>query len=51
MRSVFLPDSFATQEPTGTWELGRVALVLGGWCVLGFILCINTFRWSTKRDG
>jgi len=23
MRSVFLPDAFATQEPTGSWELGR----------------------------
>jgi ABC-2 type transport system permease protein len=51
MRSVFLPDSFATQEPTGDWELGRVALVLGAWCVGGLILCLTTFRWTTKRDG
>jgi ABC-2 type transport system permease protein len=51
MRSVFLPASFAQQEPTGSWELGRVALVLGLWCVVGLVLCITTFRWTTKRDG
>ena len=28
MRSVFLPESFAAQEAGGSWELGRVALVL-----------------------
>jgi ABC-2 type transport system permease protein len=51
MRSVFLPDTFAAQEPTGSWELGRVALVLGAWCVVGLVLCMLTFRWTTKRDG
>jgi ABC-2 type transport system permease protein len=51
MRSVFLPETFASQEPTGSWELGRVALVLGAWCVGGLILCLTTFRWTTKRDG
>ena len=51
MRSVFLPDAFASQEPAGSWELGRVALVLGAWCVGGLILCLTTFRWTTKRDG
>ena len=51
MRSVFLPDTFAAQEPTGSWELGRVALVLGAWCVVGLVLCVVTFRWTTKRDG
>lgn len=51
MRSVFLPDAFASQEPAGTWELGRVALVLGAWCVGGLLLCLATFRWTTKRDG
>src|SRR5439155_5199925 len=35
MRSVFLPDSFARQEAAHSWELGRVALVLGAWCVGG----------------
>ncbi len=51
MRSVFLPDTFAASEPAGSWELGKVALVLGLWCVGGLILCLTTFRWTTKRDG
>ena len=51
LRSVFLPESFAPQEPAGSWELGRVALVLGAWCVLGLVLCLFTFRWTTRRDG
>jgi len=50
MRAVFLPDSFAVQEPAGSWELDRVAMVLAAWCVGGLILCIATFRW-TRRDG
>jgi ABC-2 type transport system permease protein len=51
LRSVFLPDAFATAEPAGSWELGKVAVVLGAWCVLGLLLCLFTFRWTTKRDG
>jgi len=51
MRSVFLPESFASQEVAGSWELSRVALVLAAWCVGGLILCLLTFRWTTKRDG
>ena len=51
MRSVFLPDSFGATEAGGSWELGRVALVLGVWCVVGLVLCLGTFRWTTKRDG
>jgi ABC-2 type transport system permease protein len=51
LRAVFLPESFGTQEPGGSFELGRVALVLGLWCVAGLVLCLTTFRWTTKRDG
>jgi ABC-2 type transport system permease protein len=51
MRSVFLPDTFAVQEAAGSWELGKVALVLTAWCVAGLVLCLTTFRWTTKRDG
>jgi ABC-2 type transport system permease protein len=51
MRSVFLPDGFAAQEPAGSYELGRVALVLIAWCVGGFVLCLTTFRWANRRDG
>jgi ABC-2 type transport system permease protein len=50
LRSVFLPDSFAAQEPAGSWELGRVALVLAVWCVAGLVLCVLTFRWQDRGD-
>jgi ABC-2 type transport system permease protein len=48
LRSVFLPDVLAAQEPAGSWELGRVALVLGLWCVAGLVLCVLTFRWQDR---
>ncbi|MDG4772786.1 ABC transporter permease [Solwaraspora sp. WMMD792] len=51
LRSVFLPEAFGTQEPGGSFELGMVALVLAIWCVIGLVLCLTTFRWTTKRDG
>jgi len=51
MRSVFLPDEFALNEPAQSWELGRIALVLGAWCVVGLVLSLMFFRWSNKRDG
>ena len=50
MRSVFLPDSFASQEPAGTWELGKVFLVLGIWAVIGAVICATTFRWLRRGD-
>jgi ABC-2 type transport system permease protein len=49
MRSAFLPDSFASFEAAGSWELGKVALVLGAWCVGGLVLCLTTFRWTSSR--
>jgi ABC-2 type transport system permease protein len=51
LRSVFLPDTFAAAEPAGSWELGRVALVLALWCVIGLVLCLRTFSWTSRRDG
>lgn len=48
MRSVFFPDAMASQEMAGTWEQGRVALVLAVWLIAGLVLCARTFRW-TKR--
>ncbi|MGW4465264.1 ABC transporter permease [Micromonospora sp. NPDC004704] len=51
LRSVFLPASFGAQEPAGSYELGKVALVLAAWCIIGLILCLRTFRWTTRRDG
>jgi ABC-2 type transport system permease protein len=50
MRSVFLPDSYAAAEPAGTWELGRVAVMLVTWVVIGLVLCLLTFRWTAKED-
>ena len=39
-RSVFLPDAMVQFEAAGSWELDRVALVLGAWCVAGLVLCL-----------
>jgi ABC-2 type transport system permease protein len=51
LRSVFLPESFGAQEPGGSFDLPRVAIVLGVWCVVALVLCLTTFKWTTKRDG
>ncbi|TCO58173.1 ABC transporter permease [Actinocrispum wychmicini] len=48
-RAAFLPDSMQVYEMAGSWELGKTALVLGGWCVVGLVLCLLTFRWSNRR--
>jgi ABC-2 type transport system permease protein len=48
MRSVFLPDAFASAEPGGSWQVGLGALVLVGWLALGTVACAVTFRWNRK---
>jgi ABC-2 type transport system permease protein len=50
MRSVFLPDSFAAQEPAGSWEHGKTALVLIAWGIVGAFLAMRTFRWHRRSD-
>ncbi|WP_169950292.1 ABC transporter permease [Microbispora sp. H11081] len=50
-RSVFLGDAGAALEVTGSYELGRVAVVLAVWLVGGLVLCVTTFRWKSRRDG
>lgn len=50
MRAVFLPDSYAANEAAGSWELGRVALMLGLWVIAGLVLCLLTFRWTAGED-
>ena len=50
MRSVFLPDSFQVQETAHAWELGKVALVLGIWIVIGVVLCRFTFHWQRANE-
>ncbi|WP_067503906.1 ABC transporter permease [Actinoplanes sp. TFC3] len=49
-RSVFLPDSAVSMEAAGTWEHGRIALILAVWCVAGLVLSLATFRWTSRRD-
>jgi ABC-2 type transport system permease protein len=51
MRSVFLPDSFAAQEVTGSWQLPQTAIVLAVWTVAGLLLALRTFRWLRRDDG
>lgn len=46
MRSVFLPDTFASQEVAGSWETGRTFLILMMWLVAGIFLAIRTFKWD-----
>jgi len=48
MRSVFLPNSFATQEVAHSWELGRIAIVLGAWLIVGTFLASRSFKWSRQ---
>jgi ABC-2 type transport system permease protein len=48
MRSVFLPDSFASQEVAKSWESGRTALILLAWLIAGLFLAVKTFRWENK---
>jgi ABC-2 type transport system permease protein len=50
LRSVFLPESLAGREPSGSWQLGLVAAVLVAWCVVGLLLCVRTFRWQDSVD-
>jgi ABC-2 type transport system permease protein len=49
-RSVFLPDSYAQQEVAHSWELPRIALILGIWTVVGLLVTMRVFRWRNGRD-
>jgi ABC-2 type transport system permease protein len=49
MRSVFLPESFASQEVGHSWELGKVAVILGTWLIIGLVLAVKTFKWERDR--
>jgi ABC-2 type transport system permease protein len=48
MRSVFLPDSFALKEPGHSWEIGKIAVILIVWLVIGTVLSIRSFKWSKE---
>jgi ABC-2 type transport system permease protein len=49
MRSAFLPDALGAAEVEGSWDLPMVALVLVAWVVIGLVLCLRTFRWTTEK--
>jgi ABC-2 type transport system permease protein len=46
MRSVFLPDSFASQEVAKSWETGRTFLILLLWLVIGVFFSVRKFKWD-----
>ncbi len=48
-RSVLLPDSFQIVEPAGSWEHGRIALVLVTWTIVAFAVYRGSFRWTKER--
>jgi ABC-2 type transport system permease protein len=48
MRSVFLPESAAALEVSGSWELGMCAFMLALWCVIGLALSLLFFRWTPR---
>lgn len=48
MRSVFLPDSFAMKEAGHSWEIGKTALILVIWLIIGTLLSVRTFKWSQE---
>ena len=47
-RSVFLPESFADAEPSGSWEHPMIVLVTLIWLVVGLAVVRATFRWIRK---
>lgn len=51
MRSVFLPEQAAALEVTGSFEVGRTALVLAAWLVGAAIVAVFGFRWQRRGAG
>jgi ABC-2 type transport system permease protein len=48
-RSVLLPPQMVAFEPAGSWEHGRIFLVLAAWSAVGLLACVSVFRWSDRR--
>jgi ABC-2 type transport system permease protein len=46
MRSVFLPDSFASQEVAKSWETGKTAVILLVWLAIGIFFSVRKFKWD-----
>jgi len=51
MRYVFLPDSAAAMEASGSWDLSLCAVVLGAWTLAGLALALTLFRWTPRGVG
>jgi len=51
MRSVFLPDWARDIEPSGSWQHGATAAVLGAYLVVGLVVAVKTFQWRRRDDG
>ena len=47
MREAFLPASFASAEPTGSWETGKALAVIAAWFVGGVVAAIVIARRDT----
>lgn len=50
LRSVFLPEAFAAQEPGRSWQTGTTAIVMVVWCVVGLAITKRTFTWMSERE-
>lgn len=46
MRSVFLPDTFATQEVAKSWENNRTFAILIIWLIIGVFFSLRKFKWD-----
>ncbi len=46
MRSVFLPNTFATHEVAKSWETGRTFIILLAWLIAGVLIAARTFKWD-----
>lgn len=49
VRSVFLPESAASLELTGSWRTPETFLVLGGWAILGMFIAPRILRRMARR--
>lgn len=50
LRSALLPDAARAAEAAGSWELPKVALILGAWAVAGFLLAVPLLRRAARRE-
>ncbi|MYT29404.1 ABC transporter permease [Streptomyces sp. SID8354] len=50
LRAALLPDAARAAEPSGSWQLPTVALVLVAWAVLGFLLAVPLLRRAARRE-